>query len=54
MNLGIGGGLTEAVKKLLIANGIMFVLQFFIGMSTQDHIFILGLVPRLAWSRFHL
>jgi len=54
MNLGIGGGLTEAVKKLLIANGIMYVLQFFIGMSTQNHIFILGLVPKLAWSRFHV
>ena len=35
------GGLTEAVKKLLIANGIVYILG-------------LGLVPRWVWSRFFI
>jgi membrane associated rhomboid family serine protease len=33
---------------------VVYVLQFFIGMNTQQHLFILGLVPRLAWSRFYI
>ncbi len=46
-----GGGLTEAVKKLLIANGIVFVLQFIVG---PQFILAFGLVPRIAWSQFHI
>ena len=52
MQWGIGGGgITEAVKMLLIANGIGFLLQMMIG---RQMIFFLGLIPRLAWSRFYI
>ncbi len=52
MRWGIGsGGMTEAVKKLLIANGIVFVLQFTVG---PQFILAFGLVPRMAWSRFYI
>lgn len=39
------------VKTLLIANGIVFVLQMFVGPSV---VYVLGLVPKLAWSRLYL
>jgi membrane associated rhomboid family serine protease len=52
MQWGIGGGgLTEAVKKLLIANGIFFVIQIMIG---PQLFLILGLIPRLVWSQFFI
>ncbi|HDQ45534.1 MAG TPA: rhomboid family intramembrane serine protease [bacterium] len=51
MRWGVGGGMTETVKKLMIANGVLFVIQMFTGPSL---IALLGLVPRLAWSRFFL
>ena len=52
MQWGIGGGgITEAVKMLLIANGIGFVIQMLLG---PRMIYFLGLVPRLAWSRFFI
>ncbi|NQT27871.1 rhomboid family intramembrane serine protease [candidate division KSB1 bacterium] len=46
-----GGGIPDMVKYLLIANGAMYFLQMFTGPSL---IYILGLVPKLAWSRFHI
>ena len=46
-----GGGITEAVKMLLIANGIGFILQM-MGGGLFNH--FLALVPRLAWTRFHI
>ncbi len=47
---GIGsGGVTQAVKMLLIANGIGYVLQMFVG---RPMLYYLGLIPRLAWSQF--
>jgi membrane associated rhomboid family serine protease len=46
-----GGGMTDAVKKLLIANGVFFVIQMFAGPAMTAS---LGLVPRLAWSRLYL
>lgn len=52
MQWGIGGGgITEAVKMLLIANGIVFLLQYLIG---RQMILGLGLIPRWAWSRFFI
>src|SRR4030042_3690882 len=46
-----GGGLTKGVKVLLVANGTWFILELFTGGGL---ITILGLVPRLVWSRFHI
>ena len=46
-----GGGITEAVKMLLIAPGIGFILQM-MGGGLFNH--FLALVPRLAWTRFHI
>ncbi len=46
-----GGGLPDMVKYLMIANGIVYVLQMFAGPSM---IYALGLVPRLAWSRLYI
>jgi membrane associated rhomboid family serine protease len=52
MQWGVGGaGITEAVKMLLIANGIGFLLQMLIG---APMLYYLGLIPRLAWSRFFI
>ena len=52
MQWGIGGaGITEAVKMLLIANGIGFLLQMLIG---APMLYYLGLIPRLAWSRLFI
>jgi len=48
---GIGRGITEAVKVLLIANGVVYLLQYFIG---PQMILGLGLIPRWAWSRLFL
>ena len=52
MQWGIGGGgITEAVKMLLIVNGIGFLLQMMVG---GQMIAFLGLIPRLAWSRLYI
>ena len=48
MRYGMGGGMPEVVKKLLIVNGVMFVLQIIVG---QPLIVYFGLVPYLAWSK---
>ncbi len=48
---GIGGGMTEAVKKLLIANGVIFLLQFITGPRMAWY---LGLVPRNVWTKFYI
>jgi membrane associated rhomboid family serine protease len=49
---GIGGrGITNVVKKLLIANGLVFLLQLLLGPSLIE---MLGLRPYWAWSRFFL
>lgn len=47
-----GGGLPDMVKYLLIGNGIVFVLQMFIGPNILYY--TLGLVPKLAWSRLYI
>ncbi|MFH1941581.1 MAG: rhomboid family intramembrane serine protease [bacterium] len=48
----IGGrGLTDAVKRLLIANGIVYLLQWVVG---SQMIAVLGLRPRLAWSHLYV
>jgi len=49
---GFGGRqLTEAVKKLLIINGAVFLLQFLGGNSIIN---LFGLFPRLAWSKLYI
>ena len=48
---GIGAGITRAVKTLLIANGIAYLLELIVG---RQMIFALGLVPKWAWSRLFL
>ena len=50
MRWGVGGGgITDAVKTLLIANGVVYLLQMVVG---PEMILGLGLIPRWAWSRF--
>ena len=44
-----GGGITDAVKNLLIANGVAYLIQMVVGPRI---ILALGLVPALAWGRF--
>ncbi len=46
-----GGGMTRAVKTLLIANGVVYLFQLLVG---PQLILTLGLIPRIAWSRFFL
>ncbi len=49
MSWGIGrGGLSDGVKTLLIANGVVYFLQMIFG---PQMIYGLGLVPNWAWSR---
>ena len=48
---GFGGGITPAVKNLLIANGAVYVLQLLVGPRLIP---VLGLVPKLIWTRFVL
>lgn len=43
-----GGGMSQAVKTLLIANGVVYFLQLIVG---DRMIIALGLIPRLAWSK---
>jgi len=46
-----GGGMTQAVKTLLIANGVVYLIQMLIG---PQMFLALGLVPRFAWSKFFI
>ncbi|MFO7890083.1 MAG: rhomboid family intramembrane serine protease [bacterium] len=46
-----GGGITQAVKTLLIANGVVYLLQMLIG---PQMIIALGLIPRFSWSRLFI
>lgn len=50
MNFGFGSGgvMPPVVKNLLIANGIVFVLQMFTGNGLIPYF---SLIPRLTWSR---
>jgi len=48
-SFGPGGGLPQTVKYLLIANGVVFLLELVIGGSM---IYYFGLVPRLITSQF--
>ena len=43
--------MTRAVKTLLIANGVVYLFQLLVGPRL---ILTLGLIPRVAWSRFYL
>lgn len=48
-----GGGITDAVKMLLIVNGIVFLLQKIMGPRLEGQfILLLGLLPR--WALFRL
>jgi len=49
-NIG-GGGMTPAVKTLLIANGIVYLFQMLVG---PQIIMVLGLIPRFSWSRLFI
>jgi len=50
---GMGSQLTQGVKNLLIANGIVFVLFWMIG--DQNPIFYyLALIPKLTWTKFFI
>jgi len=52
MQWGIGErGITQAVKTLLIANGVVYFLQLMVGPRL---ILGLGLIPHWAWSRLFL
>lgn len=51
MQFGYGGRMTEGVKRLLIINIAVFVLQWFGGRTLID---LFGLTPRLTWSRFYI
>ena len=46
-----GGGITPAVKFLLIANTAVFLIQTFADYRLT---FIFGLVPRLVWQDFYI
>jgi len=46
-----GGGITPAVKFLLIANSAVFLVQTFADYRVT---FIFGLVPRLVWQDFYI
>lgn len=54
--IGFGGGLTTAIKYLLIANGVVFILQM---LSTGDNgeqilVQLFGMKPSLVISKFHI
>ena len=51
MQFGFGSGITDTVKMLLIINGIVYFLQMIMG---PRMILGLGLIPKLAWSRFYI
>ncbi|MBN2416151.1 rhomboid family intramembrane serine protease [bacterium] len=51
MQFGYGNRMTEGVKRLLIINVAVFVLQWFGGRFFID---LFGLTPRLTWSRFYI
>jgi len=51
MQFGFGTSMTQGVKNLLIANGIVYVILMFFG---RQLIPVLGLVPYWAWSRLYL
>jgi hypothetical protein len=46
-----GGGVTPAVKFLLIVNTVVFLIQTFFDYRIT---LILGLVPRLVWEDFYI
>src|SRR5574342_30644 len=46
-----GGGVTPAVKFLLIVNTAVFILQIFLDNYIT---WLFGLVPRLVWQNFYL
>ncbi|MBN2103087.1 rhomboid family intramembrane serine protease [bacterium] len=50
VQFGMGGAMPDTVKKLLIANVAVFVLQMFVG---HEMIFYFGLVPRLIWKNYY-
>lgn len=52
--LGFGGGLTQAVKYLLIANIVLFLLKILVPGGEQFMNGVLGLTPGLIFSRFQL
>jgi len=49
--ISFGGPLTPAVKSILIACGITFLLQLIAG---EKMIFIFGLIPVLVWKDFFI
>jgi len=53
---GIGGAITPAVKGLIVSNGIVFVLEFFLGFANLDSRFIdlFALRPSLVFGQFRV
>ncbi|HXK28073.1 MAG TPA: rhomboid family intramembrane serine protease [Candidatus Binatia bacterium] len=50
-SFSFGGGVTPAVKFLLIVNTAVFILQIFLD---QYLTWLFGLVPHLVWQNFYL
>jgi len=51
MSWGLGSGITDTVKILIIANGAVFLLLMVAG---RPLIAAFGLIPKLTWSRFYI
>ena len=51
MSWGLGSGITDTVKILIIANGAVFLLLMMVG---SPLITAFGLIPRWTWSRFFI
>ncbi len=54
--IGFGGGLTTAIKYLLIANGVVFILQMLSTGSDGEQILVqlFGMKPSLVISKFYI
>jgi len=54
--IGFGGGLTTAIKYLLIANGVVFILQMLSRGDNGEQILVqlFGMQPSLVISKFHI
>ncbi len=54
--IGFGGGLTTAVKYLLISNGVVFLLELVVPSSGSENLLInlFGMRPADVLSKFHI
>src|SRR5262245_24160880 len=55
-SMGIGGAITPAVKYLIIANSVCFLLKFVLESLGMDSVFLrlFGLVPSLVYGSLYL